>query len=72
MTDPQIQSLLGLVAEGQGVEAALKSMGVDVSIALEQLKAHPSAKGQIKEAKTQGVAAVSAARALRAQQAQIQ
>lgn len=69
MSEPQIEALLGLVAEGMGVEAALKSMGVDVNIALEELKAHPSAKGQIKDAKVQGVAA---ARVLRAQQAQIQ
>lgn len=68
MSEPQIEVLLGMVAEGMGVEAALKSMGVDVNIALEELKAHPSAKGQIKDAKVQGVAA---ARALRAQ-AQIQ
>lgn len=53
MSEAQIQILLGLVVEGQGVDSALKSMGVDVNIALHELKKHPSAKGQIKEAKQQ-------------------
>lgn len=69
MSEPQIQVLLGLVSQGQGVEAALRSMGVNVPIALEALKAHPSAKGQIKDAKVQGLVALAAAKALAAQAA---
>lgn len=69
MSEPQIQVLLGLVAEGLGVEAALASMGVDVNIALDELKKHPSAKGLISDAKKQGVIALVAAKALKAQKA---
>lgn len=64
VSDPQIQILLGLVAQGQGVESALKSMGVDVGISLDALQKHPAAKGWIKDAKVQ----LATARAIQATQ----
>lgn len=53
MTEPQVDALLALVAQGRGVEAGLREMGLDIPIALEALKGHPSAKGRIKDAKVQ-------------------
>lgn len=57
MSDAQIDALIALVAQGQGVEAALKGMGLNVNIALDELQKHPSAKGRIQNTKKQVFAA---------------
>lgn len=53
MSDAQIDALIALVAQGQGVEAALNGMGLNVNIALDELQKHPSAKGRIQNTKKQ-------------------
>lgn len=54
MTEETLEAIISRVSDGEGVEAILKSMGIDSLIGTLELKSHPSAKGRIAEAKRQG------------------
>lgn len=53
MTEAEVDEVVRRSGAGEGVEAALKVMGLNISISLEDMKSHPSAKGRIKDAKVQ-------------------
>lgn len=67
MTEVQVDEVVSRASSGEAVESALRSMGLDLNISTEELKAHPSAKGRIKAAKGQLLAsrAFAAAQSLK-------
>lgn len=51
MTDEQLDTLVARSTAGEGVEAVIRSMGLDSDREMLFLKNHPTAQGRLKEAK---------------------